>query len=272
MDSWTISFLREWAPRMSLASALRLRNYAIRERLGRLRPHHMLVLHMKRPFHAKIALREVGSDMATFQEIVKQEVYKPISCRLPGFQTLIDLGANIGLATLYLAQNSPGCQVLAVEPNPDTHRVLKHNLQSLSRAGRCRTLRGAVWGAHRLLSLVPEAGQDRFSMFTVSKVRRVPEADLKVEGYTMPELLEYAGFESVDLLKVDIEGAEVELFKNDMRWLERVGCLAIEFHEGTREASQFDEVMTCHGFQILPGGNHTVWAARSCWVERLGRR
>jgi hypothetical protein len=59
-----------------------------------------------------------------------------------------------------------------------------------------------------------------------------------VEGYTMTEILDYSGFKRVDLLKVDIDGAERELFSmRDLSWLACVDAIAIEFHEGSRDAS-----------------------------------
>ena len=268
MNSWTVSFMRAWTPRMSLASALRLRDLVVRERRGRLREGKMLMLDMKSPFRGRILLREVGSDMATFEEIVEHEVYKSVLHHVPVFRTLIDLGANIGLATLYLAQNSPGCRVLAVEPNPDTYRLLEHNLGPLSRAGRCKTLKAAVWGTHGLLSAVPGAGPDRFSMFAVREASTSAEDESKVQGCTMPELLEYGRFDSVDLVKIDIEGAEVELFKADLRWLDRVRSVAIEFHGDTREACRFDSTMNLRGFEILQHGNHTVLAVKRGWAAK----
>src|SRR5215204_1702024 len=69
-----------------------------------------------------------------------------------------------------------------------------------------------------------------------------------------------AGFDRIDLLKVDVEGAEVELFKGNLEWLRAVSCIAIEFHQGSRQTSGFDEIMSRYGFRIFDTGSHTVVA------------
>lgn len=262
MGSWTLSFLKESAGRMSLASAVRLRNYLRRERSGRLRADAMLSLRLKRPFQANISLRERGSDLATFQEIVVEEVYDVVVGAVENIETVVDLGANIGLASLYFACNYPTCRLLCVEPNAGTYELLNRNLRPLNRSGRCRTLNAAVWGTHQRLAPIEEIPADRYSAFAV-RAASANEPSV-VEGYTMSEIMDYSGFERVDLLKVDIEGAERELFSmQDLSWLARVGAIAIEFHSDSRAASEFDEKVIRHGFEIVPSEHpHTVLARK----------
>ena len=83
-----------------------------------------------------------------------------------------------------------------------------------------------------------------------------------VPGWTMPSLMSLARFDAVDLLKVDIEGGEDHLFAGDSSWLDRVRCLAIEFHNGTRERSGFDAMMKQFGFAVEEANLHTVVAVR----------
>jgi hypothetical protein len=62
---------------------------------------------------------------------------------------------------------------------------------------------------------------------------------------------------------VDIEGAEVELFKGNLDWLLKVRAIAIEFHRDSRNVSAFDRIMADYGFSILVDGAHTVLATRA---------
>lgn len=271
MESWTLSFLKESIRRMTLPSAIRLRNYYVRERAGQLRADGILFLRLKRPFEANISLRERGSDLATFHEIAEEEVYAPVLKAVETFQTVIDLGANIGLASLYLAYNSPTCQILCVEPNCESYELLVRNVRKLNRSGRCRTLKAAVWGTHQRLAPNHKAPPDRYSMFTVRvALANEPSA---VEGYTMTEILDSSGFDRVDLLKVDIEGAERELFSTqDLSWLGRVGAIAIEFHGDSRNASGFDDKMTRNGFEICSEHPHTILARKPHWDRHVSTR
>lgn len=252
---------------MTVASALRLRDYVLRERYGKVRPDGILSLHMKRPFRGKITLRETGSDLTTFREIAVAEVYGQVIRQIEGFQNVIDLGANIGLASLYLAHHSPKCRILSVEPNPKNYELLVRNLSTLSISGRCRTLRAAAWGTHRHLSPDPEVPADRFDSFTLRESLLGATHDSGVEGLTMRQILEYAGFDRVDLLKVDIEGAEAQLFSgNDLEWLSRVGAIAIEFHKDARTVCGFDDIMKRYEFEIRSEGQHTLLARKIGWV------
>ena len=78
----------------------------------------------------------------------------------------------------------------------------------------------------------------------------------------MNEVLARSGFPYADLLKVDIEGAEVELFRGDLTWLDRTNAIAIEFHQDSRRESRFDAIMQEHGFDIDDSHRHTVLAIR----------
>jgi FkbM family methyltransferase len=267
MKSWTISFLREWTQRVTFSSAVRFRNYLVRERTGKTRAGGTIAIHMKRPFRGEIVLREKGSDAATFREIAVEEVYRTVVNKVAKFRTVIDLGANIGLASLYLAHHSPSCRILSIEPNPETYEMLVRNVRVLSVSGRCRTLRAAAWGTHRRLSPDPNVSKERFSTFRLRESEVNLQDEMIVEGLTMPEILDYSGFGVVDLLKIDIEGAEAELFRGrDLQWLSRVGSIAIEFHEDSRKTSKFDEIMKNCGFEISSEGDHTVLARKPDWA------
>jgi FkbM family methyltransferase len=217
---------------------------------------------MKSPVRQEIFLREVGSDMLTFNEVMIEQVYRGVVERVPDCRTMIDLGANVGLATLYFAAHYPACRFYAVEPNPDTYALLRRNLEALVAAGRCETFQGAVWGSEQELVAAADWSSDHFSRFA-GRERADGEADgVAFKGLPIDRLMEAAGFDHVDLIKADIEGAETELFRGDLGWLERVGAIAIEFHGDSRDVIRFDDVMREHGFGVVDEGGHTVLAVR----------
>src|SRR5262245_28331690 len=129
--SWSVACVCEWRRHLTLGSAIRFRNYLARRGRRRVRDSGRLALDVRAPYKARVYLREVGSDVFTFQEIIKAEIYQPAVVRLPSCQTIIDLGANIGLASLYLASRYPTSRVFAVEPNPSSYELLELNLRPL---------------------------------------------------------------------------------------------------------------------------------------------
>jgi FkbM family methyltransferase len=259
---WSISFVNEWWPRMTLRSVMRFREYSIRSDKEECPEGNLLKLDMRSPFRGELSLRERGSNVLTFTEIIQQEVYREVVAALPDCHTVIDLGANIGLASRYFADHFPNCKILAVEPNPSTYGVLQLNVAHLVANGRCRTLRAAVWGSEKTLAGGAVDYPDHFSAFAVHETTDA-SGEESIPGWTMSRIIAHSGFERVDLLKVDIEGAEVELFKGNVDWLQQVRTIAIEFHDNSREECRFDDLMKEYGFRVSDSGSHTVLAIKS---------
>jgi FkbM family methyltransferase len=263
LNSWTLSFFRKWWRSMSLASIVRYRDYCVREAQGRWNPAEKLRLRMKSPIRGVIFLREVPSDLFTFGDVFEQDVYGVVLRHLPECSTIIDLGANIGLASLYLANAYPSARIFAVEPNRGNFELLKANLKDLIREGRCVPLQAAVWSVRRALTVDPRWLPDAYNGYRL--LERPPYQDVadQVQGFTMEDILASSEFQQVDLLKVDIEGAEIELFRNDLSWLGRVRAIAIEFHGRSRDECGFDQILTAQRFKVCEEDSHTVLAVRS---------
>jgi FkbM family methyltransferase len=258
---WSISFINEWWPRMTLRSVLRFRDYSIRSNKEESLDGNLLKLVMRNPLRGEVALREKGSDVLTFTEVIQQEVYRDVVTAVRDCRTVIDLGANIGLASRYFADQFPNCKILAVEPNPSTFAVLELNVERLVADGRGRTLRAAVWSGEKTLTGGAVDAPDHFSAFTVQENVEA-SGEGSIAGWPMSKIIAHSGFERVDLLKVDIEGAEVELFKGNVDWLQQVRTIAIEFHDNSREESGFDDLMKKYNFRVVDSGSHTVLALK----------
>ncbi len=258
---WTVRFLSEWWPQMSLSSVLHLRDYEIRNTKGGAVEGAVLSLNMRSPVRGEVSLREVGSDMHTFTEVFREQVYGCVLDQVKECSTVIDLGANIGLAALYFAAHYPSCRLFTVEPHPGTYQMLTRNLGDLIREARCRTLKAAVWKDET--TLVGDFDEpEHYSAFAMREATSASGDELQTVGLSMPAIIAESGFDTIDILKVDIEGAEVELFKGDVSWLSRVRCIAIEFHADSRAASEFDGLMQQYGFRVIDNGPHTVLAIR----------
>jgi FkbM family methyltransferase len=266
IGSWTIGFLRRWVPVMGVRSALAYRDLILRGGTGRLRGG-MVRLRMLSPFRGPLVLREDLSDLWTFREVIEWEVYRPVFEHVRNAKTVVDLGANVGLTSLCFAARWPRCRIIAVEPNDGTFAVLEQNLSALIRSGRCQIVRAAIW--NREISLVEDSSEARkhFNGFRVSEIRASENASAnRYPGISMSTLIERCEIDEIDLLKIDIEGAETELFSGDVSWLSHTGAIAIEFHQTsagyTRQLSRFDELIKQHGMAIVAETEHTVVAIR----------
>jgi FkbM family methyltransferase len=123
-------------------------------------------------------------------------------------KTIVDLGAHVGLATLRLLAKRPGAKAIAVEADPVLIPRLRENLAGLP-----------VEIVHAAIG--PDVGERDFYRSDISSWGNSLEKQewfqdaVKVPTTTLDALLDAQGIEAVDLLKVDIEGAEWELFAAD---------------------------------------------------------
>jgi FkbM family methyltransferase len=269
LNSWTATFFRRWLPYMSPFSVLRYRNAVrrvpnnpIRDGWQQGAPEKSMSLHIKHPFESVIFLRENTFDFITLEEVVFEQVYKALPKYVPQCERIIDLGANIGLACLYLAACYPNAKIAAVEPLSQNYGLLTKNVAHLIKTDRCVPMQAAVWSTDKALVLeAPEIAQ-RYNAYTVHQAASPPNSSLNVEGLTIQSIMDRAGFPEVDVIKIDIEGAEKELFKGDLSWLDRTGAIAIEFHGDARATSKFDDIIREHRFAIRAEDEHTVLAVR----------
>jgi FkbM family methyltransferase len=182
-------------------------------------------------------------DIQTVREVWISESYRiPFSADRLG--VLVDLGANIGLTSVYLARRH-GCTVLAVEPSPANAALARRNLA-----------RNGVAGELVQAAIGPVDTMARFAAGRDFNTGHVGDGDIEVRVISMPTLLaRLAPGARIDLLKVDIEGAEEELFSGDLAWLDRVDAVLIELHPTLCDSTAVTARLLAHGFRHLPGGS-----------------
>lgn len=195
----------------------------------------------------RVKLRARTSDAFVFRQIMIENEYLPLKDLHA--QTILDLGANIGLASAWFLNQFPEACVFAVEADLDNYKACCANLAPYG--DRARVIHGAAWSKRTTLVLrrAKCAADNR-----VEETRAGDTGEIRVEGWDMGSLIEMSGFESVDLLKIDIEGAEAEVFRADSGgWLPLVRNLCIELHGGScREA--FSQALTNYEFQHSQSG------------------
>ena len=158
--------------------------------------------------------------------------------------TILDLGANAGQASVYLRDRFPEARIVAVEADPSVARLTVRNL-----AGDARTtvVPAAVCDHDGPVSLTLEPGRSWGSnvveAWTSPQTRRV-----QVRGVTLATLLAQQGLDAVDILKIDVEGAELLALTSDDA-LSRVRFVIGELHPELlgMSAAEAVEQMRAHG-------------------------
>lgn len=144
--------------------------------------------------------------------------------------TIIDVGAHIGLTTLYFAKHFPTAQIISLEPNPITYKILEENVWQNHLEGRVTCLSKAISGQASKqsfwLNSNPNDWQLNSNLNPTTWTNQPLPNSVQVETITLSSLLN----QPVDLLKIDVEGNEFQLIKEAQRQLHNVGQFLIEFH------------------------------------------
>lgn len=168
---------------------------------------------------------------------------------------IVDCGSNIGLTVLYFKHRYPGARVLAFEPQPRVYATLRHNVEAngltdvtLFNAALTGTDKTSLTLYHAPATL----GDMRATTVAgVAGTRAAPLEAVEVRAVRLSTVLP----ERVDLLKIDVEGAEVEVLRELGGALGRVRQLFLEVHcdSGSKERtlSQVFDLLEGAGFRCL---------------------
>jgi FkbM family methyltransferase len=140
---------------------------------------------------------------------------------------IMDLGANIGLSALYFHRQYPEASIACVEPAPK-------NFSMLSRIVSLNALPATLFDC----AIGPEAGSTALydtvdpSCCTLLPDGERGENQITVQQKTVPEIMALLHWDRIDLLKIDIEGYERFLLRDNAVWLSRISCIVGEIHNG----------------------------------------
>lgn len=184
----------------------------------------------------------------SLKEIFIEEVYKIRFDKNAPY--IIDCGANIGLAILYLTAHYPDAQIIAFEPDDINFSFLHKNIHT-NKLVNVDLRKEAVWKETTTLQF---AGEGTLG----SRISEDGGTGLKeVQATRLKDLLN----RPVDFLKMDIEGAEYEVLKDCADRLHLVDRLFIEFH------GQFNKMHELSGiFQMLEANSFAYYIREAAEV------
>lgn len=145
-----------------------------------------------------------SSDIAVLKEVFLFGEYELDLEKAP--EVIVDLGSNIGASVAYFALKYPNVRILAVEADPTTTRFLTENTKQFPSVS-IRNYAVADTEGSLIFYVHPQ------SRMSSSLTRRTDnQKAIQVPAVTFSELIKREGIETIDLLKFDIEGAEVKAF------------------------------------------------------------
>jgi FkbM family methyltransferase len=196
----------------------------------------------------KVLARARTGDMRTSRNIFIDEAYLPPPLSIPEDAVVIDIGGHIGCFTLFAAQRARRGRIFAYEPEPSNFELLSENVRR-NAPDRARAFNLAVdgrEGERQMHFSVSRSGTGGHSFFGPG------ERTFTVRCTTLPQILAEHRLDRVDFLKLDCEGAEVEILESlSDEQLVRIRQLAMEPHRPAELHACYERLDRL-GFEELP--------------------
>ena len=148
---------------------------------------------------------------------------------------ILDCGGNIGCAAVYFANKYPTAQIYSIEPEKNNFRLLIFNTALYE---NIHPIKSALWDKETFIRVETEGhGVGDFMTFETTA-----DDSTAFQTTTVSKLLAESGFDEIDLLKIDIEGAEKEVFSapDVDEWLPKVKVLIIELHDRMKRGCSYE--------------------------------
>jgi FkbM family methyltransferase len=180
-------------------------------------------------------------------------------------KVIVDIGANIGTFSLFCASTNPQAIVYAIEPVPDNYRYLVENRAVNGFQDRIRSFQIAV-------SAMPGHRQMVCARSPLHTFAKVPSADsFEVACCTLKDFIDSNKIATIDLLKMNCEGAEYEiLYSTPRTCFEKILEIRMEYHHGESERNNsrsLKKFLVSAGYSIAHYSEYSkkdgfLWAVR----------
>jgi len=165
-------------------------------------------------------IRPNSSDVEAFVNIYFAQEYKIAYPITPNY--IIDAGANVGYFTKYIKHYYPKSTIVSIEPDDANFHQLELNSKGLS---SLHLKHAGVWSSSTKLKVVDHINSGSWGLSVIE------DPNGNIDSVGINELLQEYQWPYIDLLKIDIEGSEHNLFSKDLSWLEKTRIIIIETHE-----------------------------------------
>jgi FkbM family methyltransferase len=216
-----------------------------------------------------------SSDFAVFEQVFVLKEYQPLvdlinknhsTKREP--LNIIDAGGNIGLTSIFLNRCYPGSQFAIIEPDTENFKIFERNIQN-NNFTSMKAIQGGVWNKDCYLRVARDFrdGND----WAV----RVAESDkaTNLKGFSIIGLMKLLDFDNIDILKIDIEGSEKQLFMDAdaaSEFLSKTKYIAIEIHDEFDCRIQINEILTANHFEYFLQDGLTIGVNRKLVLSNAG--
>jgi len=188
-------------------------------------------------------LRKNTKDLETFEEVFLANIYDTPLPFEP--KTIVDAGANVGLASVFFKLKYPNSKIVAVEIESKNVEMIKKNTATFN---SITVLEKGLYNKKAFFKI-----EDPFNASNSFQIKEVNENEnYDIESITLDSILSDNNWDTIDILKIDIEGAEIQLFEeNYQNWLPKTKVIMIETHDRMLPKCSYTVMKTINEYNFI---------------------
>lgn len=208
-------------------------------------------------------IRKKSTDFLVFEQVILNQEYKPFLELIKKYSqnkglNLVDAGSNVGFASLYLNEHLNINRIVSIEPSKENIKNLKENFHSNS-ITNIHIYETGLWEKKTRLKLDTNFRDGReWSLRLIETNENDPDG---FDCISIENIFNDENIEIIDILKIDIEGGEKEVFKafeKDNSILSKIKFIAIEIHDEVADRVKINTQLLNAGFEIETVGETTI--------------
>ena len=172
----------------------------------------------------KIKLRTRSTDLMALTNVWLVEEYSRSNFRINTNDVIIDIGAHIGLFTLYASQYCKNGTIFCFEPVDENYDILVDNITQ-NNLKNVKPFKSAVSKSESTITIYRNKDEAGHSMFSFTSHA------LKVDSISLKKIIDENSVNQCNLIKIDCEGAEYEIIESlPLEYFKKISKLIIEYH------------------------------------------
>ena len=172
----------------------------------------------------KIKLRTRSTDLMALTNVWLVEEYSGSNFRINANDVIIDIGAHVGLFTLYASQYCKNGTIFCFEPVDENYDILVDNITQ-NNLKNVKPFKSAVSKSESTITIYRKKDEAGHSMFSFTSHA------LKVDSISLKKIIDENSVNQCNLIKIDCEGAEYEIIESlPLEYFKKISKLIIEYH------------------------------------------
>ncbi len=212
-----------------------------------------------------------SSDIQVFSQVFKENEYQPLieevhkKNKQASIHFIVDAGANVGYTSVLMKQFFPEAFLLVIEPDNDNTLQIRKNFEG-NHLQHYDILESGIWSKDCWLNLKKDSDNGKEWSFYVTE----SEHPTQLKAHSLATIIKKYPYPFIDILKIDIEGSETEIFKNKSEIsniLQRTRFLAIEIHDALADRNYILSILKENNFNWFEHSELTIATNQSLLNE-----